>query len=179
MPSGIHLGVRLVVAITLFAAAALCYLFEDGVFGNDGFGAPVESIMNFGVIVDLLGAAVALLITAPFALSSPSRPAVDTRVGVLSWAGAILIGVALFAFAFAVPEWIEILTGVRSRFDGLVGPLFFAGLPWSVGTVLATVGLRRPGRASRWVAGVALAIGLLLAVSAVGAAALYGAGVTD
>lgn len=178
-PSGIHLGVRLLVAIALAGAALLCYQFEHGAFGNPGFGAPVESIMNLGMIVDLLAAAVALLITAPFALSAPKLPVVDTRIGSLSLAGATLIAIAFVAFCFAVPEWVEILTGVRSRFDGLVGPLFFVGIPWTVGLVLSTIALRRPDHPSRVVAGVALGVGLLLAESAVGAAALYGNGITD
>ena len=200
--SGRQAGIRAGVGAVLFTAGVLCQVFQYGGLGGEGFpsGAPVESALNLCMTIDLCGAGITLWISALFALRASRRP---TRglVSPLAIAGAALVGIALLAFLMSVPGWITvlnateptpagtsriccgpgglILSGTRGRFDQLVGSLFFAGAPWAVGIVFATNALRRPDALSRSIAAVAIAIGVLLAVPAVAAAALYGAGLTD
>lgn len=171
--------IRMGVGFVFLAAAILCQGFEQGLFGQEGFGAPVESVLNFGMSVDLGVAGIALLVVSVFAFFPARAAAVPSGVSAVAVTGAALTGIAFVAFLLCMPSWIEVLTGVRSRFDGLVGPLFFVGMPWVAGTVLSAVALRRPADKFRTIAMVALAVSLLLAVSAVTASALYGAAITD
>lgn len=180
--SPIQAVLRAGIGTVLFAAGVLCQQFSSGLVpGFEGFpgNAPVESALNLGMTVNLCGAGIALWVTALIALFWPSVTAVGRGVSALAIAGTVLVGVALFAFAFAVPGWVTILSGTRGRFDSLVFSLFLAGMPWAVGTVLATIALRNPHRSSRYLAGAAVAFGVLLAGTAVAASALYSRGITD
>lgn len=173
--------VRGVVAILLAAAGILCQLFGSGLLGSEGFpyNAPVESIMNFGLTLVLVGAGIALFITAVRA-AAPRRVPYVRPVSILAIVGTALVLLAFVAFlGGGLPNWISVLGGERGRYDGLTGALFLAGLPWTVGTVLATVATRSPGTASKAIAWTGVGVGLLLTVPAVAAAALYAAGITD
>lgn len=178
-PNGYQAAIRFGVGVIVFIAGVFCYQLEQGLFGYEGFGAPVESAMNFGLIADLCGAGIALWICALFALLARSSALEGPRYSQLAVAGAVLVGIAFIAFALAIPGWATVISGSRGRYDQLVGSLFFAGAAWSTGLVLATNALRRPDARSRRIAVVAVAVGLFLAIPAVAAAALYGAAVTD
>lgn len=177
----VHAILRGAVGVLLAAAGILCQLFGAGVLGSEGFpyNAPVESFMNFGITLVLVGAGIALVITAVRA-AAPRRVPFPRRVSVLAIVGTSLVALAFIAFlGGGLPNWISVLGGVRGRYDGLVGALFLTGVPWTVGTVLATVGARSPGTASKVIAWTGIGLGLLLTVPVVAAAALYAAGITD
>jgi hypothetical protein len=175
-----HAIIRGAVAVLLAGAGILCQLFGAGLLGLPGFpyNAPIESLMNFGITLVLVGAAIALMIAAIRA-SRPRRVPFPRPVSILAIVGAALVLVAVLAFLGTLPAWISVLAGERGRYDGLSGGLFLAGLPWMVGTVFATIATRSPGTVSRAIAWAAVAAGVLLTVPVVAAAALYSAGITD
>ena len=172
--------VRGAVAVVMGAAGILCQLFGAGVLGSEGFpsNAPVEMAMNFGITLVLIGGAIALMIAAIRA-AAPRVVRPVRSPSVLGLIGTGLVAIALVAFVSTAGNWIDVLNGIRGRYDGLSGGLFLAGFPWIVGTVFATIGLRTPGTLSRIICGIGVGVGLLLTVPAVAAAALYAAGVTD
>ena len=179
---GVQAAIRGSLGIVLISAGALCQLLSSGaIHGLEGFpaNAPVELGLNFFMTFDLCAAGIALVIMAVVALLARGVPTAQGGSGALVIAGAALMGVALAAFAFAVPGWVTVLSGARGRYDSLTFSLFFAGLPWATGTVLAAIGLRTPRRWSRYIGAAAIAVSLLLAASAVAASAVYSAGITD
>ena len=181
-PSGSQAAIRGTLGIVLICAGILCQQFSSGLIpGFAGFpvNAPVELALNFFMSVDLCGAGIALAVMAAITFLTHSVTIVHGRASALAIIGAALLGIALVAFAFAVPGWVTVISGARGRYDSLTGSMFLAGLPWATGTVLAAIGLRNPHRPSQYIAGAAIAVGLLLAVSAVAASAVYSAGVTD
>ena len=174
-PSRRQAAIRGGIGALLLAAAVLCMASAAGFPHN----APVEQVINFGLGVDLGAAGIALLVFGGTALGSHSQPVSAGPVSPLAIAGAIVTAAAVLGFATTIPNWLEVLGGSRGRFDGLTFGLFIAGIPWATGLVLSAVAVRKPGRASRTIAGVTTAVGALLAVPAIAATMLYSAGITD
>lgn len=169
------------IGIVLAAAGILAQLFGAGALGSEGFpsNAPVESAMNFGLTLVLVGAGIALVILGVRA-SKPRRMRPERPVSILAIVGGALVLLALLSFLLlSGPAWISVLSGVRGRYDGLVGGIFLAGLPWTVGTVFAATALRSSTIPSRLIAWLCVGVGVLLTVPVVAAAALYSAGITD
>ena len=173
--SGRHAALRAAVAVLLLVAAVMCARYSTG-FPE---AAPVEDILAQGLVLDMGLAGLTLLVCAAYAGTAESRRIGAGSISGLAVASAIIIGVALFGFASTVPNWLSVIGGTRGRYDGLTLGLFMVGIPWATGVVLATNSLRKPGRVSRMIGGAAAAIGVLLAVPAIAATALYGAGITD
>lgn len=169
--------IRASVGVVAIVLGILCQVAGQGF----PYNAPVEMIDNFLITVSLIGAGVVLLIFALLAALRPSSPSVVGRFSPLVLTGAILIAVTLVAWLISAPPsyFGHLADGSRQRYMELVGGLALAGAPWGAGLVFSTLGLRAWTRSSRIVGSIAIAIGLLLAVPAIYAAAIYSAGLTD
>jgi len=175
--STLHAGIRGAIGGVLIVAAVI-----SAVFGNMfPYNAPVEQIMNFGLILVLAGAGVTLLIFAALTISKMSRPTVPGRTSPLAITGLVLtaIGVLAVIFFSLLPSFSYLQDGDRLRFMGLAGGPFFLGFVWGPGIVMGTLALRAVGGKSRLFAILAVALGMIVVVAAVIPAILYGLALTD
>ncbi|MET0303955.1 MAG: hypothetical protein ABW040_07870 [Microbacteriaceae bacterium] len=159
--------------------------------------SPVELIYSFGISLDLVAVAVILgattvlryrrrsLTTVPEATPVILRDGVPepsplSRLGQIpATIGALLSAVAITAWTLlsGIPMFAALAFDEPLRYMNAVAAAFFFGIPWVLGLVFSTIALRAdaPPR-QRLFAGIGLALGLLLAVPIITAAALYSAG---
>lgn len=165
------------VGVVLIAAGAASQILGAGF----PYNAPVEQFTNFAITVTLVLGGIALIVFGIVAAVAASVPASGGPLGAFAITGAVLVVIAVLAWlGGGLPVWLEDLGNPAVyRYSELTGASFVTGLPWVVGIVFATLGLRRPERASRIVCWVAIGLGLLLLIPALGATAMYGAGLTD
>ena len=145
--------------------------------------APLEDLYLFGLVLDLVSAAIALGIcailfarrrvaTQPGARPLDIFPVVDVISG----------GVAVVAWlSLGGAEMIALLaTGSRLRYMSEVLGAFLAGVPWALSFVFGAIGIRRrQNGASRALAILALALGLVVLVGVSVATIVYGLGLSD
>lgn len=140
-------------------------------------GGPVEDVMSIGISIDLVAAILACAIGLIITLVEPwSRPAI-----VFPWLG---LGFSVLAFG----AWILNADGLFETlfFDGrgrymfdTAGP-FYAGIPWVLGAVFSSYGLRRQSSGHRNAAAITgIALWGVVLVGAIASALLYGADLTD
>lgn len=141
------------------------------------FNAPVEQAMNIGISIDL--AAVILVCGIGITVALGRRPARAALV--FPWIG--------LAFSFAVfvmwllssgGLWETLFLGGRGRYMlDTVAP-FYAGIPWVLGAVFSTYGLRRGGERMHTVACIAgIVLWAIVLAGAIASALLYGMDLTD
>ncbi len=174
----------------LIGVAALAALTAIGTaVGAAGFpsNAPVESIYAFGVIVDMLAVVVALTILTvvefrrradPIRLGLPVNP----RPSVFAIIAIAMAGLTLFAWVVGdgPNQVIDLVQGLRARYMYHTGGLVAAGIPWALSLIFGAWGFRpRAHVVTNVLAVVAIVISGLLAVAAVVAALVYGAGLSD
>jgi hypothetical protein len=174
----------------LIGVASLAALAGIGTaVGAAGFpsNAPIESVYAFGVIVDMLAVVVALTILTivefrrradPIRLGLPVNP----RPSVFGFIAIVMAGLTLLAWVVGdgPTQIIDLAQGLRARYMYHTGGLFAAGIPWALSLIFGAWGFRPKAHlVTNVLALVAVAIGLLLAVVAVVAALVYGAGLSD
>jgi hypothetical protein len=171
------------VAVIAVVAAVLTTL------GGRGFpyNAPIEQLYCFGLTVDLVATAIALVALAVVEFIRRANPELrarplNTRPSVFAIVAVSLSGLALLAWAVGggLVELITLLSDVRTRYMNHTGGLFLAGIPWALGMVFGAWGFRPGGhRVTSILALVAVVVGVLLAVPTTAAALVYGAGLSD
>jgi hypothetical protein len=157
--------------------------------GLSGFpvNAPVEQLYAYGVIIDMVAVAITLAVATVVEFRRRADPTrsqlpVNARLSVFA---IIAIGMAvLTAVAWIVsggPQQVaDLAQGLRARYMYHTGGLFIAGIPWVLSLVFGALGFRPGGhRVSNALALAAIAISGLLAVVALVAALVYGAGLSD
>lgn len=175
--STLHAGIRGAIGGVLIVAAVI-----SAVFGNMfPYNAPVEQIMNFGLILVLAGAGATMLIFAALTISKMSRPTVPGRTSPLAITGLVLtaIGVLGVIFFSLLPSLSAISDGDRLRFMTLAAGPFFLGFVWVTGLVMGALSLRAVGGKSRLFGVLAVVIGFLVVIASVVPAVLYGLALTD
>ncbi len=157
-----------------------------GAFGFPN-NAPVESIYAFGVVVDMIAVVIALIILTiteyrrradPVRLGLPVNP----RPSVFAIIAIAMAALTLLAWVVGdgPTQLIDLAQGRRARFMYHTGGLFAAGIPWALSLIFGAWGFRPKGHTvTNVLAIVAIAIGGVLAVVAVVAALVYGAGLSD
>lgn len=176
-PSPRHAAVRGGIAAVL-AVAGIVNLVFGGMFP---YNAPVESIIMFFLSVGMFIGAVVLGVFAVLAAIRRSAPLVPERTSPLA-----IVGFTLSAAAFA--GWVlfnltvaigALASGNRLRYMDDTGALLILVVPWILGLVFGAIALRSGGRRTALFAGLAVGLGLLLVVVAVGSSILYGLGLTN
>ena len=157
--------------------------------GVSGFpsNAPVEQIYAFGVIVDMVAVGIALAVMIVVELRrrvDPNRLGlpVNPRPSVFAIIAIVMAGVTLFAWVVGdgPTQLIDLAQGLRARYMYHTGGLFAAGIPWALSLIFGAWGFRPKGHTvTNALAIAAIAIGGLLAVVAIVAALVYGAGLSD
>ena len=175
-PSRTHAILRGSVAAFLVIGAMVNIAFGARFPGN----APVEQLFMIAIAILLFMGGVVLVIFAVLAGARRSVPLVPERTSPLSVAALVLVGVVFVAWLFfaLLPTLGAIGGGDDARYMTQTGILVLFGAPWIVGLVFATLSLRSGGRRTALLAGIALALSLLLVVAAVVASVLYGVGLT-
>ena len=165
------------VAVVAFAAAVFNIL-QTGRFPSN---APVEWVFAAGVTLDLLVVTLVLLIRAVVhskRLPAVPRPPKPSRTAI---AGAALGLLGLLVVAYASAGYFgELLAGGRPQYMSGAGGAFFFAPTWVLAMVFGVAAYRRGGGTLNTVLSVgALLCGSVVAIAALIAALLYGAGVTD
>ncbi len=174
----------------LIGVAALAALAGVGTaIGAAGFpgNAPVESIYAFGIVVDMIAVVVVLVILTivefrrradPVRLGLPVNP----RPSVFAIIAIALAALTLLSWVVGggPTQLIDLAQGLRTRYMYHTGGLFAAGVPWSLSLIFGAWGFRpKAHRVTNALAIAAVSITGLLAVVAVIAALVYGAGLSD
>ncbi len=149
--------------------------------------APVESIQAFGVVVDMIAVVVALVILMVVEFRRRADPVrlglpVNPRPSVFAIIAIVMAGLTLLAWVVGggPTQVIDLAQGLRARYMYHTGGLFIAGIPWALSLIFGAWGFRPKGnRVTNALAIAAVAVGGLLAVVAVVAALVYGAGLSD
>jgi hypothetical protein len=101
---------------------------------------------------------------------------------VFGFIAIVMAGLTLLAWVVGdgPTQIIDLAQGLRARYMYHTGGLFAAGIPWALSLIFGAWGFRPKAHlVTNVLALVAVAIGLLLAVVAVVAALVYGAGLSD
>jgi len=174
----------------LIGVGALATLAAIGTaIGAFGFpnNAPIESFYAFGVVVDMIAVVIALIILTitefrrradPVRLGLPVNP----RPSVFAIIAIAMAGLTLLAWVVGggPTQLIDLAQGLRARYMYNTGGLFAAGIPWALSLIFGAWGFRPKGHTVTNVLAIAaITIGGLLAVVAVVAALVYGAGLSD
>ena len=149
--------------------------------------APVESVYAFGIVVDMIAVVVTLVILTIVEFRRRADPArqgvpINKRPSVFAIIAVGMAAVTVIAWVVGdgPAQVIDLAQGLRARFMYHTGGLFAAGIPWVLSLVFGAWGFRPKGHAvTNVLAIVAVVIGALLAVVAVVAALVYGAGLSD
>ena len=157
--------------------------------GASGFpgAAPVEQIYAFGIIVDMVAVAIALtvMIVVEFRRrADPNRLGlpVNPRPSVFAIIAVVMAFLTVLAWVVGggPTQLIDLAQGLRARYMYHTGGLFAAGIPWALSLIFGAWGFRPKGNiVTNALAIAAIAIGGLLAVVAIVAALVYGAGLSD
>jgi len=170
------------------AALALLAAILTGIgAANFPSAAPVEDFYAFGVIVDMVAVAIAMAVMTvveylrrrdPIRLQLPvnRRPSVFAIVAVVMG----LLTVVVWSVGGGPQQLIDMAQGLRARYMLSTGGLVFAGIPWVLSLVFGAWGFRpRANRLTNVFAIAGVAIGGVLAIVAIIAALVYGAGLSD
>jgi hypothetical protein len=174
----------------LIGVGALALLTVIGTaVGASGFpgAAPIEQLYAFGVIVDMVAVviAIAILIVVEYRRhADPNRLGLPVNQRPSVFAIIALVMAVLTVLAWVVgagpAQVIDLLQGLRARYMYHTGGLFVAGIPWALSLIFGAWGFRpRANPLTNALAITAVAIGGLLAVEAVVASLVYGAGLSD
>jgi hypothetical protein len=175
---------------TLVAVGALglltAILTAVGASGFPG-AAPVEQIYAFGIIVDMVAVAIALTVMIVVELRRRADPnrlglPVNPRPSVFAIIAVVLAFLTVMAWVVGggPTQLIDLAQGLRARYMYHTGGLFAAGIPWALSLIFGAWGFRPKGNTvTNALAIAAVAIGGVLAVVAVVAALVYGAGLSD
>lgn len=165
------------VTVAVGTAAAVAAIV-NAVFGAMFPGnAPVESIYNFGVTVDLVAIVITALIRALVLWRRERVAVVGARVSVWAilaavFALVILAGWLLFGGA---EYWGEGMQRYMSASSGA----FYLGAPWVLSIVFAEIALRRKDTTLNSALAIgSLVVGGLVGVATVAAAVIYGLGLS-
>jgi len=175
--STLHAGIRGGIGGVLILAAGIAAAYGF----RFPYNAPVEQVMNFGLILVLAGAGLTLVIFAFLTASRMSRPTVPGRTSPLAITGIVLTAVGVLAWlAFSLlPSLGALAEGDRLRYMTLAGGPFFLGFVWSTGLVMGTMAIRAVGGATRILSIISVVLGMMVVVAAVVPAVLYGLALTD
>ena len=169
----------------LIGVGALALL--AAIAANFPSSAPVEDFYAFGVIVDMVAVAIAMAVMTvveylrrrdPIRLQLPvnRRPSVFAIVAVVMG----LLTVVVWSVGGGPQQLIDMAQGLRARYMLSTGGLVFAGIPWVLSLVFGAWGFRPR---ANWLTNVfaiaGVAIGGVLAIVAIIAALVYGAGLSD
>lgn len=165
------------VAIAIVAAAAVLAVVNGVYAGRFPPGAVVEPIWAFGISVDLVAVALAVLVRL---LVVARRPVVPARAGLSVW-GPLAAGFAVIALAgWLLTGGAEYWTQGMQRYLSASTGIFFFGIPWVLALVFGEIALRRGDTAlNRALAIGALVVGTIIGVAGVAAAVIYGSGLSD
>ncbi len=174
----------------LIGVGALAVLTVIGTaVGASGFpgAAPIEQLYAFGVIVDMVAVAIAigiLLVVEYRRRSDPNRLGLPVNQRPSIFAILALVMAVLTVVAWVVgtgpTQVIDLIQGLRARYMYHTGGLFAAGIPWALSLIFGAWGFRpRANPLTNALAIAAVAIGGLLAVEAIVASLVYGAGLSD
>lgn len=171
--AGIRAGIGGVLVIALIVTAAYGTMFP--------YNAPVEQIMNFGLLINFAAAAAVLFIFAGLTVGRMSRPTVPGRTSPLATTGLILTSIGFLGWLFfsLLPSLGALSDGDRLRFMTLAAGPFFLGFVWATGLVMGALSLRAVGGKSRLFGVLAVVIGMLVVIASVVPAVLYGLAITD
>jgi hypothetical protein len=157
--------------------------------GASGFpgAAPVEQIYAFGIIVDMIAVAIALTVMIVVELRRRADPnrlglPVNPRPSVFAIIAVVLAFLTVLAWVVGggPTQLIDLAQGLRARYMYHTGGLVAAGIPWALSLIFGAWGFRpRAHVVTNVLAVVAIVISGLLAVAAVVAALVYGAGLSD
>jgi hypothetical protein len=157
--------------------------------GASGFpgAAPVEQLYAFGVIVDMVAVAIALGVMTFVEYRRRADPnrlglPVNTRPSVFAIIALVMAVLTVLAWIVGTgpQQVIDLLQGLRARYMYHTGGLFVAGIPWALSLIFGAWGYRpRANVLTNVLAIVAVSIGGLLAVEAIVASLVYGAGLSD
>jgi len=171
--AGIRAGIGGVLIIALIVTAAFGSMFP--------YNAPVEQLMNFGLIINFVAAGAVLFVFAGLTVGRMSRPTVPGRTSPLAITGLVLTSIGLLGWLFfsLLPSLSAISDGDRLRFMTLAAGPFFLGFVWVTGLVMGALSLRAVGGKSRLFGVLAVVIGFLVVIASVVPAVLYGLALTD
>jgi len=176
-PTEMSLGLARAIGATLLVAAVV-----NVVFGlRFPYNAPVESIYMFGITIDLLVAGFVIIgrsVLHSRRVRAASRP---PRAGALAVIALVLSALAFLAFLPGESSFLaDVAAGERARYMDAAGGVFFAGAPWALGFIFGVGAFRRGGgRANAVLAGLAIALALVVAVGVVASSVVYGLGLSD
>ena len=175
--STLHAGIRGAIGGALLLAAGITAAYGFAF----PYNAPVEQVMNFGLIMVLVGAGLTLIIFAVRTASKMSRPTVPGRTSPLAITGIVLTAVGVLAWlAFSLlPSLGALAEGDRLRYMTLAAGPFFLGFVWSTGLVMGAMAIRAVGGATRLLSSISVVLGMIVVIAAVVPAVLYGLALTD
>lgn len=161
-----------------FVVAGVVNLFWGGRFPSN---APVEMFFNWGLSLDMFAIAIVLGIFAILAAARRSVPVKPQSTSPMSIVAVVLIGVVLVAWVLLglIGVLGMVSAGNRYQYMSAVGPVFFLGIPWALGTIFGTLSLRSGGGRTVILGSIAVVIGVLIAIGTIAFAVIYGLGLSN
>jgi hypothetical protein len=163
----------------LVLGAATIVALAGNVWGglNFPYNAPVEQIMCFGFVIDM----VALLILSVIGVVVARQP-----IGVKASSALAPVGLALTAISLGlvilgawVPQLVLLGTGVPLHYSSETGPAFFLAPAWITGLAFCGFSYRRGGaRRNNLFSLIGLGLGIAVFVLAAFSAVIYGLDLT-
>jgi hypothetical protein len=157
--------------------------------GSSGFpgNAPVEGLYAFGVIIDMVAVAIALAIAIVVEYRRRADPRrldlpVNTDISVFAIVAMTMavLTVLVWVVGGGAQQLVDLAQGIRGRYMYHTGGLFIAGIPWVLSLVFGALAFRPRGNTvTNVIALAAVAVGGFLAIVAIAAALIYGAGLSD